>query len=249
MNKIIETLKNHRSIRKFTNEPLTDHQIKEIIESAQCASTSSNVMAYTIIGVTDSTLKQNLYEISGHKHVKTSAHLLLFCADLHRIHQLEENPDENPDYLNNLESTEQFMVSVIDATLASQNAAIAAESMGLGICYLGSLRNNIRKFNDLLQLPQHVIPLFGLAIGHPDHQPDIKPRLPMEAIYHENTYKPFEDQKNYIQKYDETITNYYASRSSNNRIDTWSNQMKRKFAVPTRMDVSSFVKEKHMNRK
>lgn len=141
MNQVIETLMNHRSIRKFSDKPLNNVQIRTIVESAQRASTSSNVMAYSIIGVSDQDLKEKLYDISGHKHVKKNGHLLIFCADLHRLEQLD-----GIEHTENLESTEQFIVGTIDAALAAQNAVVSAESLGLGICFLGSLRNDIPGF-------------------------------------------------------------------------------------------------------
>ncbi|MFD1066076.1 oxygen-insensitive NADPH nitroreductase [Oceanobacillus locisalsi] len=248
MNQIIETIMNHRSIRKFSDKPLTNDQIKTIVESAHRASSSSNVMAYSIIGVSDQEVKDKLHAISGHDHVKTNGHLLIFCADLHRIEQLDE-VERSEAFQENLESTEQFIVGTIDAALAAQNAAVAAESLGLGICYLGSLRNDIEAFNDVLKAPSHVVPLFGLAIGHPREIPDIKPRMPLQAIYHENEYIPFEKQKHYIQEYDQTMKDYYESRNSNNKQETWTEQINQKYQKPTRMDVGPFVKSKNLNKR
>lgn len=85
MNQIIETIMNHRSIRKFADKPLNNVQIKTIVESAQRASTSSNVMAYSIIGVSDLAIKEKLYAVSGHAHAKNNGHLLIFvliCTEL-----------------------------------------------------------------------------------------------------------------------------------------------------------------------
>ncbi|MGJ9458607.1 oxygen-insensitive NADPH nitroreductase [Oceanobacillus sp. CF4.6] len=248
MNQVIQTLLNHRSIRKFTDRKLSQEQIHTIVKSAQQASTSSNVMAYSIIGVTDQNLKNELYKVSGHTHVKNNAHMLLFCGDLHRINQLA-NTEEKQYMESNLESTEQLIVATIDAALAAQNATIAAESMGLGICYIGSLRNDINRVNELLELPGHVIPLFGLVIGYPDHNPEIKPRLPIDSIYHENKYKPFAEQEQFIEAYDNEMRSYYGNRSSNTKVDTWTDQMIRKFSTPTRMDVTPFVKSKNLNKR
>ncbi|WP_337019853.1 oxygen-insensitive NADPH nitroreductase [Oceanobacillus massiliensis] len=227
MNQVIETILNHRSIRNFKEEKLSSDQVQMIVEAAQQASSSSNVMAYSIIGVTDQSLKNELYGISGHSHVKNNGHLFIFCGDLHRIHQLAQD-HPNKDMEENMESTEQFIVATVDAALAAQNAAIASESMGLGICYIGSLRNDINRLNELLKLPEHVFPLFGLAVGYPDQNPEIKPRLPLEAIYHENQYLPFSEQQAHITTYDNEMQNYYESRSSNTKVDTWTDQMLRK---------------------
>lgn len=246
MNETIETIMNHRSVRKFTDEKLTEKQIHTIVRAAQQASTSSYVMAYTIIGVTDEEKKEKLYTISGQPYVKKNGHLFVFCADLKRIY---EQTDKSSTVTTSLQSTEQFIVATVDAALAAQNASIAAESLGLGICYLGSLRNDINRTNDILELPDYVIPLFGLAVGYPAKETEKKPRLPIEAVYHENKYDNDElHQQALIQTFDEQINTYYQDRSENKRMDTWTNQMRRKYSNNTRMDVHSFVKDKKMNR-
>ncbi|GGF12653.1 FMN reductase (NADPH) [Halobacillus andaensis] len=245
MNQTIDTLLNHRSIRQFKNTKLTDEQLDYIIRSAQQASTSSYMMAYTIIGITDAEKKAALAEVSGQPYVKDNGHLLVFCADLHRQTHSATSEDYNQ-MVDNLENSEHFLVSAIDAALAAQNAAIAAESMGLGICYLGSLRNHLERVDELLALPTHVIPLFGMAIGEPAHQPERKPRLPKSAIYFENEYQPHDDA---IQTFDDQIAEYYQSRSSNNRSDTWTDQMHRRFKKTMRMDVTDLVQKKGFNKR
>jgi len=248
MNQMIETLLHHRSIRKFTNEKLTTEQIHTIVRAAQQASTSSHVMAYTIIGVTDENVKNMLYQVSGQEYVKNNGHLFVFCGDLHRNNQLQPK-DHNEAVQQNIESTEQFIVTIVDAALAAQNASIAAESMGLGICYIGSLRNDIHQVNSILELPDHVIPLFGLVVGYPDQNPEIKPRLPLEVVYHENKYLPFEKQLEHIKRYDNELKNYYENRTTNTRVDTWTDQMIRKYSKPTRLDVTPFAKSKQLNKR
>ncbi|RDW17992.1 oxygen-insensitive NADPH nitroreductase [Oceanobacillus chungangensis] len=248
MNHTIDTILNHRSIRKFTEDKLTDEQIHILIKAAQQASTSSNVMAYTIIGVTDPVLKKELRKISGQPYVEHNGHLFVFCGDLHRITQLS-TPEERIEMEETIESTEQFIVTIIDAALSAQNLAIAAESIGLGICYLGSLRNDIYHVSELLGLPDYVVPLFGMAVGTPAQQPELKPRLPFEVVYHENKYLADEIQQPAISSYDAELLEYYQTRSSNTKVDTWSEQMIRKYRNPIRMDVSSFVKEQKLNKR
>lgn len=248
MNKTIETLLNHRSIRKFKDTKLTTEQIHTIVKTAQQASTSSHVMAYTIIGITDEKLKAELKAVSGQPYVQDNGHLFVFCGDLNRIYK-QASPAEQAQMQESIESTEQFIVTTIDVALAAQNATIAAESMGLGTCFLGSLRNDINHVNNLLDLPEHVIPLFGLAVGYPDQQPEIKPRLPIEAIYHENTYATADNHSEIITDFDNQLASYYENRSKNARVDTWSAQMIRKYKNPIRMDVTPFVKDKKMNKR
>lgn len=248
MNETIETILNHRSIRKFKDKPLSDKEIHTLVTAAQHASTSSFVMAYTIIGVTDPNIKAELRKVSGQKYVENNGHLFVFCGDLHRV-QDRISQEEAGDMVQNIESTEQFIVSTIDATLAAQTMSIAAESLGMGICYLGSLRNDIHRVNELLELPDHVVPLFGLAVGYPNHDPEVKPRLPFEVVYHENKYKPVEAQSQLIDEYDDKLKAYYESRSFNQKLDTWSKQMTRKYKNATRMDVGPYIQSKKLNKR
>ncbi|GAA0494029.1 oxygen-insensitive NADPH nitroreductase [Salinibacillus aidingensis] len=247
MNETIETLLNHRSIRQFKDQPLSDEQIRTIVKSAQQASTSSYYQAYSIIGVTDAHIKQELSNVSGQFYVRENAHLMVFCADFHRA-QLQSDEELKEKMSENLQNTEHFIVATVDAALAAQNAAIAAESMGLGICYLGSLRNDIAKVSELLGLPDYVIPLFGMAFGHPDHEPEKKPRLPLDAVYFENQYADDTAIEEQIDQFDEHLNNYYQSRSENSRTDTFTGQIHRKLSKPKREDVTDFVRSKGMNR-
>ncbi|WP_368654477.1 oxygen-insensitive NADPH nitroreductase [Ornithinibacillus sp. 4-3] len=245
MNPTLETIMNHRSIRKFTDEKLTEEEIHTIVKAAQMASTSSYVMAFTIIGVTDKEKKAQLRAVSGQPYVEDNAHLFVFCADLKRIHD-QSSKDET--VLTSLQSTEAFIVATVDASLAAQNAVVAAESMGLGICFLGSLRNDIRRTSEILNIPEYVIPLYGIAVGYPDHKPEQKPRFPIPVVYHENGYAQDErEQKQLLTEFDERIKDYYDSRSENQRLDTWTNQMDRKYSKLTRMDVTQYVQGQKLN--
>lgn len=247
MNNTIETIMNHRSIRQFTDQELSKEQIETIVKAAQMASTSSYVMAYTIIGVTDPEKKRQLGEISGQSYVEGNAHLFVFCADLRRIYE-QSNKDET--VLTSLQSTESFIVATVDASLAAQNAVIATESLGLGICFLGSLRNDIHKTSEILNLPEYVMPLYGVAVGYPAHKPEQKPRFPLEMVYHENGYdEDIEKHQNLLEEFDKQISNYYHTRTENKRRDTWTEQMVRKYSKLTRMDVTDYVKKQKFNLK
>ncbi|WP_181349046.1 oxygen-insensitive NADPH nitroreductase [Thalassobacillus sp. CUG 92003] len=245
MNDTIETILNHRSIRKFTDKTLTREQIETIIQAAQQASTSSYMMAYSIIGVTDSDKKKELADITGQAYVQHNGHLLIFCADLHHS-TVKATESDYQNMLPNLENSEHFLVASVDAALAAQNAAISAESLGLGICFIGSIRNHLKRVDELLHLPNHVIPLFGMVIGEPAHQPEQKPRFPLHAVYFENGYK---EHAQSIEAFDQTLQAYYHDRTTNARLDSWSDQMIRKFSVPKRMDVTDLIQSKGFNKR
>ncbi|NWQ44088.1 oxygen-insensitive NADPH nitroreductase [Bacillus sp. EB106-08-02-XG196] len=247
MNEAITTILNHRSIRHFKDKQLTDEQIKTIVACAQAASTSSFIQAYSIIGIKDKEKKRKLAEIAGNQeYVAENGHLFVFCADLSRHELIGEM--EGKGVLASIESTEKFMVALIDATLAAQNAAIAAESMGLGICYIGGIRNKLEDVKELLKTPDRVIPLFGMTVGYPEKINDQKPRLPFEHVYHEEEYE--QDQDIYLrqlQDYNQVISNYYVERTNGKRKDTWTEQMANMLEKQTRMDMKEFVQKNKMD--
>jgi FMN reductase (NADPH) len=247
MNEVISTILNHRSIRHFEDKPLTEEQIKTIVSCAQAAATSSNIQAYSIIGVKDQERKKKLAELAGNQpYVEHNGHFLVFCADLYRHTLIGEK--ENKNVLPSIESTEKFMVTLIDVALAAQNAVIAAESMGLGICYIGGIRNNLTEVQKLLKTPERVIPLFGIAIGYPAKMPDQKPRLPFEHIYHEEEYQ--QDKNfyfNQLKEYDELISNYYDKRTGGKRKDRWTEQIAAMLEKQNRMYMKEFVQKNKLD--
>ncbi|HZG70335.1 MAG TPA: oxygen-insensitive NADPH nitroreductase [Chondromyces sp.] len=242
LNQTIETILAHRSVRKFTEQKLSDEQIETIVSCAQAASTSSFIQAYTIIGVIDEDKKKALAELAGpQEYVANNGYFLVFCADLHRHEVLGHM--EQADIQDSLESTEKFMVSLVDTALAAQNAAIAAESMGLGICYIGGLRNNLTQVKEILQTPERVIPLFGMAIGYPAQETGKKPRLPLKAVFYENSYPDDGDIQKGLEEYNQTILNYYEERTKGKRSETWTSQMANMLSKSNRAYNRMYMKE------
>ena len=171
MTPTIELICGHRSIRHFTDEPISEAQREAIINSARATSSSSFLQCSSIIRITDKALREELVTLTGgQKHVAQAAEFWVFCADFNR--HLQICPDAQ------LGLAEQLLLGVVDTAMMAQNALIAAESLGLGGVYIGGLRNNIEAVTKLLKLPQHVLPLFGLCLGWPADNPDLKPRLP-----------------------------------------------------------------------
>lgn len=249
MNETIHTILSHRSIRKFKNQALSEDQIKTIVESAQAASTSSFMQAYSIIGVMDQKRKEKLAELSGNQeYAAENGCLFVFCADLYRHQLIAETYSLQADEI--LESTEKFMVAIIDASLAAQNAVLAAESMGLGAVYIGGIRNQLDEVCRELKTPSRVIPLFGLAVGVPLQKPDQKQRLPLDHIFHLNEYQ--QDHRAYLEQlevYDKEIAEYYEERTNGKRKDTWTGQMSRLLSKPVRMYMKQFIEQSGLNKR
>ena len=173
----IDLLLSHHSVRQFSGQSIAEETLQRLIAGAQAAPTSHYVQAYSIIGITDPALKQALAAISGQAHALNNARLLVFIADFNRHAELLEDKQ----YLG---STENLLVAAIDASLAAQNLCIAAESLGIGCCYLGSLRNQVAEIIRLLELPRFTFPLFGIALGYPaaDADSEQKPRLQKNTV-------------------------------------------------------------------
>lgn len=247
MNEVISTILNHRSIRHFEDKALTDEQIKTIVTCAQSAATSNFIQAYSIIGIKNKERKHKLAELAGHQpYVENNGHFFIFCADLYRHMLVGEQ--ENQEVVPSIESTEKFMVALIDTALAAQNAALAAESMGLGICYIGGIRNNLEEIKKLLKTPERVIPLFGIAVGYPAEIPDKKPRLPFGLIYHEEEYLRENNLVlSMLKEYDEQIAGYYEKRTGGNRKDRWTEQIAEMLAKQSRMYMKDFVQKNKLD--
>ena len=224
MTPTIELLRSHRSIRHFTDAPISDEQRAAIIASAQGASSSSFLQCSSIIRVTDPEIRQQLVPLSGgQQHVAQAAEFWVFCADFNR--NLQICPDAQ------LGLAEQLLLGCVDTAILAQNALVAAESLGLGGVYIGGLRNNIDAVTELLKLPQHVLPLFGLCLGWPDDNPEVKPRMPSAMLVHDAV----------LAEYDEQIAQYYLSRGSNTRRDTWSDHIRRTIVKESRPFILQYL--------
>lgn len=237
MNEVIRLIQNHRSIRKYTEEPISQEQVQSIIRSAQAAASSSNVQAYTVIGVTAPEKKQQLARLTGNQRwVEEAPLFLVWCADLHRLQTVCVR--EGSEMIH--EPIENFIVATVDVALAAQNALLAAESMGLGGVFIGGIRNQPHEVVKLLEIPELVYPVFGMCIGHPAQHPDIRPRLPWQAVYHENRYDGSKVQES-VDMYDAQMTAYYDKRTGGTRTTTWSKEMATKYAQPFRSHMREFL--------
>ena len=205
MNPTIETLLGHRSIRRFQNTPVGQDELDLILQAATQASTWGNMQAYSIIVTRDRKMKQKLLEPHLRQSMIVDAPIFLtFCADFHRMRQwlkLSDAPLNFDNYIS-------FMIAGIDAVLASQTAAIAAESLGLGICYMGTTLVSAHHIGEIFGCPENVVPIVGFAMGYPNEKPGRKDRLPMRAIVHDEVYREFSDseiQSIYRNKNDEGL--------------------------------------------
>lgn len=190
MNPILTQIHQHRSIRKFKPDPIPSDQLERILQAAVRASSSGNMQAFSIIVTEDAGIRKRLMPAHFHQSMVLDAPVLLtFCADFHRMRrwlQLREAPE-------NFDNLMSFMIATIDATLASQNAALAAEAEGLGICYMGTTLASCNEIGRILNCPMHVVPVVGFALGMPDENPAPRDRLPLTGLVHREMYQQSTD--------------------------------------------------------
>lgn len=241
----IDLIKSHRSIRKFTDQALSPDLLNSILEAGQSAATSSYVQAYSFIRITDPSMRAKLMELSGNQvYVATSAEFFVCCADLNRNRQLcvEHGGTPVSDYI------EHMIIATVDVSLVAQNMVIAAESEGLGICYIGGIRNCPEQVSQLLALPEYVYPVFGLCLGYPDQSPETKPRLSLDIWVHENKYQPIHS-LDHLQDYDLSVKKYYETRTRGKKSQTRSEQMVQFFSKESRSHMLNFLKSKGLSKR
>lgn len=237
MSSVIELLKSHRSIRKFTDQPIDAALFSDLISAGQAAATSSFLQGSTIIRVTRPEARAAIAEYAGNqKYVETAAEFLVFCADLKRPGNYcrEYGKDFEGDY------TEHFIIATVDVALMAQSLVTAAESVGLGICYIGGIRNNPGPVSELLQLPKGVYPVFGLCLGYPDQDPECKPRLPQSVILKQEVYNE-EGDREAIAAYDEQVQEYYRTRTGGGHGIKWTEQVASLLSEKSRPHMKDFL--------
>ena len=220
MNPTIETLKGHRSIRQYEDRPLPEGLLEELMACGQRASTSSNMQTYSVIHVAEPGRKARLAELCGDQaQIHQSAAFLVFCADLNRCRlagKLCGADDLDGGYV------EALLVATVDAALVMQNVAVAAESVGLGICMIGAIRNHPGAVGDLLGLPALTFAVSGLCLGYPAQDPASKPRLPVGAVLHQEQYLEEGDHTAALEAYDRSMVAFYESQDMHPSDPRWT---------------------------
>lgn len=191
MNVIIQHMKNHRSIRKYKNQEVSDADINTILEAGLSASSSGNMQSYSIIVTKDRDVKAKMQKAHFDQPMLMDAPVFItFCADFNRMRLWLED-SKAPMNFDNFMS---FMIATIDATLVSQNVALAAESLGLGVCYMGTTLASCAEIGDILGCPDHVVPVVGFSLGYPDEAPSERKRLPLKGLVHKDVYQNYSAQ-------------------------------------------------------
>lgn len=211
-NPTLDLIHRHGSVRKYKPDPLPPELVETLVQAGQRASTSSNLQLTSVIAVTDAAVRGRLAAIcGGQAHVAQAPVFLAWCADLNRL----DRACALRGYTQVTDYVENFLVAAVDVAIASQNAALAAEALGLGICYIGSIRNDTAAVIELLGLPRLVFPIVGMTVGWPLDAPLVRPRLPLSAVLHWEKYDPTPKDAE-LAEYDRAMiaTGIYAGRQA-----------------------------------
>ena len=210
-NEVIDSLLSHRSVRAYSDKPVSDAAIEQIIAAAQSASSSSNLQLWSVISVQDPARRSRLSALAGgQKHVESAPIFLVWLADLSRADRVGRARGAS---MEGIAYTESCFTSVVDTALAAQNAVSAAESLGLGAVYIGAMRNRPQEVARELGLPPLTMAAFGMCLGWPDPaQPTgVKPRLPQSAVLHKEQYDSANEGAS-VAAYDEAMKAFQAAQ-------------------------------------
>ncbi len=221
MKSVEETLLTRRTIRRYERRKIEPEKLAYIYEAIRNTPTSYNGQQFSVIAVNDQPTKEEIYAITGQKQIKTCSTFLLFCLDYHKLKVATALQGvETPGFEKTIDG---YTVGVIDASLAMMSAVTAAESLGLGCCCVGYARTaDPERLATMLKLPQGVSIVCGLTLGYPSEMPDLKPKLPVELVVHQETYTADEDMRQGLAEYDEQIRQFNASRALSQTDNDWS---------------------------
>ncbi len=242
---VMQTMLSHCSIRKFTETPIEFEVLEKLVECGQAAASSSFIQACSIIRVTNKEHRKQISEVAGGQQwVNEAAEFLIFCADLKRVELacVQQNKGELEGY------TEHFIAATVDVALVAENMLLAAESLGMGGVFIGGIRNDPQTVSEILELPDQVYPVFGMCLGWPAIEPDVKPRFPVKSILHTNRYA-LEKIEEDVQAYDKQMQSYYKSRSGMTRVSDWSTQTAQAVQMKKRQHMLSFLNKQGLLKK
>ncbi len=189
MNEVLKSLYERKSIRAFEERPVTDEVKALILRAAAEAPTAGNQQLYTIIDVTNPKLKKALsVTCDNQPFIATAPMVLVFCADCKKWYDAYMEAGCTP----RAPGVGDLMLAVTDTAIAAQNAVTAAESLGVGSCYIGDIMENCEQQRALLHLPEYVFPAAMAVFGYPTQQQKERPkpqRCELRHIVHENGYR------------------------------------------------------------
>ncbi len=187
--KLIEKMRERRTIRHYSDRDVPDTLLYELLEVAARASNTGNMQLYSVVITRDKAQKEKMAPAHFNQSMVVNAPVLLtFCADANRFAKWASFRDADAGFDN----FQTFMAAVIDSMLFAQTFCVAAEEAGLGICYLGTTTYNAAPIIEALYLPRLVAPITAITVGYPaEPLPEQNERLPINAIVHHERYTDY----------------------------------------------------------
>lgn len=221
MNETLRTQQSHRSIRSYRPDPVSDAMLDQIIAAAHQAPTSMNAQEISLIVVRDAEKRARIAELSGGQAwIAQAPVFIVITIDFHKT-DLGVRKAGQTQIIH--ESMEGFGAAAVDAGIVLGTMITAAESLGLGIVPIGSIRRNPQEMIALLGLPPLTFPLVGLCIGHIAADAPLKPRMDIRTFRHDEHY----DASGYaaaIDAYDETIMEHWQKTGRSDGVP-WSGNL------------------------
>lgn len=187
---LVDSMKKRHTVRSYSERPVDDELLNELLETAVRASNTGNMQAYSVIVTRSAEMKKKIAPLHFNQPQVTSAPVVLtFCADFNRFSKWCLQRKAKPGFAN----VQAFAYSAIDAVILAQTFCVAAEEKGLGICYLGTTTYNASQISEALELPELVFPVTTVSVGFPDESAEAGPsdRLPLYGIIHNEIYKDY----------------------------------------------------------
>ena len=191
-NETIQLLTERASCRSFSDKKIPPDVLQLILESGIHAATGGNLQPYSIIKIEDEARKQKLAEWCWQGFIGRAPTLLLFCIDWHRIERWA-NLEIAPFTATN--SFRHFWISFQDTLICAQNVCTAADALGLGSVYIGTIIEYLRQVREMCELPDGVLPVVLLCLGYPKTKPQPRKKLGVGTIVHSERYQEMSDKE------------------------------------------------------
>lgn len=180
------------SVRSFTDKEVTDEVLRSIIDAGCHGATGGNLQPYSIIEIRSQEKKQALMDTGTMQPIVKNAPVnLLFCIDWHRIENWAK-ANKAPYVLR--ESYRHFWIAFQDTIIAAQNICTAADSLGLGSVYIGTVESCFDELRPMFNLPEGVFPVVILSLGYPTKYPETASKLLYDDIVHHEEYQSQDNQ-------------------------------------------------------
>lgn len=192
-NETMQLLIERSSCRSYTDQKIPPETMKLLLEAGTHSPTGGNLQPFSIIKIENPETNQKMEKLCGDQPwIGNAAANLLFCIDWRRLQrwaELETAP------FTAMHSFRHFWISFQDTIIAAQNICTAADALGLGSVYIGTVIDRVREVGELCQLPKGVFPVVLLCLGYPTRRPAPKKKLEVSAVVHDEVYRELSDEE------------------------------------------------------